>query len=106
MSNVLASEDAEMDTEEWKEEEEEEGRGIAGQKAVYKPSKEEWDEHQRTHIPFRKWCLHCVRGKCKGATHKKCEKSEEEKEQEVPVISLDHVGKKTKDEWSQRVEAN
>ncbi len=49
-----------MDTEEWKEEESEDGRGIAGQKAVYKPSKEEWDEHQRTHIPFRKWCPHIV----------------------------------------------
>ena len=73
---------------------------------MYKPSKEEWDEHQRTHIPFRKWCPHCVRGKCKGATHKKSEKSEEEKEQEVPVILLDYMGKKTKDEWSQRVEAS
>ena len=43
--NVLASEDADMDTEEWKEEESEEGRGIAGQKPVCKPSGKEWDEH-------------------------------------------------------------
>ena len=83
-----------------------EARGITGQKAVYKPSKNEWDEHQKTHIPFRKWCPHCVRGKCKGATHEKGEKSEEGKEQEVPVISLDHMGKKAEDEWPQRVEAS
>ena len=76
-SNAFACEDAVMDTEEWKEEESEEGRGISGQKAVYKPSKEEWDEHERSHIPFRKWCPFCVRGKCKGATHKRTEKSEE-----------------------------
>ena len=77
-SNVLANEDAEMDTEEWKEEECEEGREVAGQKVIYKPSKEEWDAHQRTHIPFRKWCPHCVRGKCKGAVHKRNQKTEEE----------------------------
>ena len=61
IGDAFANEDAEMDTEEWKEEECEEGRAIAGQIAVYKPSKEEWDAHQRVHIPFRKWCPHCVR---------------------------------------------
>ena len=39
--NVLGNEDAAMDTEEWKEEACEEGREIGGQKAIYKPSKEE-----------------------------------------------------------------
>ena len=89
-SNVLANEDAEMDTEEWKEEEREAGREVAGQKAIYRPSKEEWDAHQRTHIPFRKWCPPCVRGRCKGAVHKRNQKTEEEIEQEVPVISNLH----------------
>ena len=32
----------------------EEARVIAGQKAISQPSKEEWDEHMRTHLPFRK----------------------------------------------------
>lgn len=45
------------------EEEAEEGRIIKGQSRVVKPSKEEWDNHMRTHIPYRKWCPHCVRGK-------------------------------------------
>ena len=26
-------------------------------------SKEEFDAHQLTHLPFRSWCDHCVRGK-------------------------------------------
>ena len=30
----------------------EEGRVIPGKKMVYQPSKAEWDEHMRTHIPF------------------------------------------------------
>ena len=53
--------------EESKEMEEEEqvlaeGRIIKGQQRVVKPSKEEWENHMRTHIPYRKWCPHCVRG--------------------------------------------
>ena len=30
----------------------EEGRVITGQKAIHQPTKEEWDEHMRAHIPF------------------------------------------------------
>ena len=29
------------------------------------PSKEEKEEHGKTHIPFRSWCRHCVRGRGK-----------------------------------------
>ena len=46
------------------DEEMEEGRVIVSQKMIYQPSQQEWDDHQITHIPFRKWCPHCVRGKC------------------------------------------
>ena len=38
--------------------------------------------------------------------HKKGEKSEEEREQEASVISLNYMGRKTKDEWSQRAESS
>ena len=69
--NVLAGENADMDTQEWKEDEGEEGVEIAGQKAAHEASKDARDEHQRTHIPFRNCCARCVRGRCKGATHKK-----------------------------------
>lgn len=27
------------------------------------PKKEEVDEHYLTHLPFRRWCQHCVRGR-------------------------------------------
>ena len=29
------------------------------------PSKEEREEHEKTHLPFRNWCQHCVRGRGK-----------------------------------------
>ena len=54
----------------------EEGRAILGQKMVYQPSKQEWDDHQRYHIPFREWCPFCVKGKCITGAHRKGQKSQ------------------------------
>lgn len=34
------------------------------------PSKEEVDEHNLTHLPFRNWCQHCVRGTGCSADHR------------------------------------
>ena len=33
-------------------------------------SKEEFDAHQLTHLPFRSWCDHCVRGKASDDAHR------------------------------------
>ena len=78
--------------------EEEEGRIIRGPKAIYTPSREEWDNHMRSHIPFRRWCPFCVKGRSKSGAHKGCEKSEEEKRNEVPVISIDYMEPKSEEE--------
>ena len=72
-----------------------EERPVQGQKMVYQTTREEWDDHMRTHGVFRKWCPFCVRGKCKSEAHMRTEKSEEELEQEVLVISLDYMGPKS-----------
>ena len=45
------------------EDAEEEGRDVKGQKTIPGPSKEEYEAHMRTHIPYRKWCPFCVKGK-------------------------------------------
>ena len=76
----------------------EEGKTIRGPKAIYTPSKEEWDNHMRSHIPFRRWCPFCVKGRSKSGSHKGCEKSEEEKKKEVPVISIDYMEPKSKED--------
>ena len=73
------------------EELEEEGRIIKGPKAIYKPSQEEWDNHMKSHIPFRRWCPYCVKGRCKSGAHQSLKKTEDEKEKEVPVISFDYM---------------
>ena len=83
----------------------EEARVIAGQKAIYQPSKEEWDEHMRTHLPFRKWCPYCVKAKSKSAVHKRLMKSAEEKEKEVPVIAWDYMGPKSKEDKQGQIDS-
>jgi len=35
-----------------------------------KPSEDEVREHSLTHLPYRSWCRHCVRGRCKSNPHK------------------------------------
>ena len=35
-----------------------------------KPSREEVETHNLTHLPYRNWCRHCVRGRGKAAAHK------------------------------------
>ena len=86
------------ESKEREEGEEEEGRIIRGLKAIYTPSKEEWDNHMRSHIPFRRWCPFCVKGRSKSGAHRGCEKSEEEKKKEVPVISIDYMEPKSEEE--------
>ena len=34
------------------------------------PSKEEREEHEKTHLPYRSWCRHCVRGRGKHRAHR------------------------------------
>ena len=36
------------------------------------PSQKEIDAHELTHLPFRNWCRHCMRGRGKEMAHKKC----------------------------------
>ena len=64
VNETLVNEDVESN--EGLEEESEGARKIAGQKTIYKHTEEEWDETMRTHIPFRRWCPFCVKGKCKS----------------------------------------
>ena len=73
------------------DDEAEEGRPIKGQKATYVPNREDWDSHMRSHIPFRRWCPFCVKGRSKSRAHRKLQKTDEEKDREVPVMSFDYM---------------
>ena len=35
------------------------------------PTEEERRQHEMTHLPYRSWCRHCVKGRGKNAPHKK-----------------------------------
>jgi hypothetical protein len=44
------------------------------------PSKEEREDHEKTHIPFRNWCRHCIRGRGKEEACRKVERDPEKPE--------------------------
>ena len=69
------------------EEEPEEALRAKAVKAPVRPSQEEVDEHMATHLPFRSWCPHCVRGKSKGKPHRKPTKEH----REIPTVALDYT---------------
>ena len=49
------------------------------------PSEVEVEEHNLTHLPYRSWCEHCVRGRGKEMAYRK----KVSPEGELPEISLD-----------------
>ena len=67
---------------------EEEGIKPRYKVASDKPTQREIEEHMITHIPFRDWCPHCVRGKSKSSAHKR---QVQEEVNEVPVVSIDYM---------------
>ena len=52
-----------------------------------RPSKEEVDLHNVTHLPYRSWCPHCVRGKARRRHRRRMRRMKSN----VPVISLDYM---------------
>ena len=50
------------------------------------PTQQEWDDHVKTHVPFRGWCPHCVRGRAKNAPHPIVSRDADA----IPVISFDY----------------
>jgi len=76
-------------------EEGEEGRRSKGLTAPMKVSREEREEHERTHTPYRAWCPVCVKARGRATPHMKGKESQEE---EVPKISMDYFFMSKKDE--------
>ena len=67
----------------------EEARVAKSVNVPVKPSQQEVNEHMLTHLPFRSWCMHCVKGKSKGKPHLSkvlCDKSHD-----VPTVALDYM---------------
>ena len=64
------------------------GEGMAAklQKLKELPSSEEVEVHNLSHVPYRSWCPHCVKGKGVASKHVKQDSSRNE----VPTISMDY----------------
>ena len=56
-------------------------------KAPKEPTPQEREEHNLTHLPYRSWCRHCVRGRGKSEAHRELEA---EKQHSVPHVSFDY----------------
>ena len=72
------------------EEELEEGRTPNALAVPEGPSKQEREEHNLTHIPFRDWCEHCVRARARRRAHRRRKKELKKEElQRVTRIYMD-----------------
>ena len=65
----------------------EEARKPKATRVPARPSQEEVDEHMITHLPFRSWCPHCIRGKSKGKPHRKSDRGN----REIPTVAMDYT---------------
>ena len=79
----------EQEEHEGKDEDEEEGQEPVTRRAPKAPTKEEREKHEATHLPFREWCDHCVRGRARNKPHKKTQEGDEEKEAKLVRVSMD-----------------
>ena len=50
------------------------------------PTKNEVEDHYKTHLPYRSWCRYCVEGKGKMAPHFK----QEHREDGMPEVHFDY----------------
>ena len=58
-------------------------RQVAKMNSPKLPSRAEVEAHNLTHLPFRSWCRHCVRGRGKELSHGRAQR-----ETEVPEFVI------------------
>ena len=88
------SEDEQRVTNRENNEENPENLGEGGEEAVRpktralpkQPSAEEVENHMVTHLPFRDWCPHCVRGKSGSKPHRNTQGVHE-----IPTVAIDYM---------------
>ena len=54
-----------------------------------KPTPEMIAAHEFSHLPFRSWCSHCVRGRGKSFQHRRVQHDQDDEAR--PVVSLDYA---------------
>ena len=76
-------------------EEEEEGTKAKALRQPYQPTQKDIDEHELTHVPFRDWCVHCMKGRGQSNQHRsdQCKKMEGEEitAGAITTFSIDYM---------------
>ena len=65
-------------------------------KAPHRVTQAEREAHEVTHMPYRSWCPHCVRGRGRNTPHR--QRAEEAKVSGVPKIAMDYMFMSAEDE--------
>ena len=88
----------------------EETKSVKMKETLRQPSQREREEHERTHLPFRDWCTHCIKAKSRNDPHKReidVMKDEELRDNAITTVSFDYsyfndkLSKMTKEEYSE-----
>ena len=66
-----------------------------GPKQIVGPSRKDWLNHQKTHLPYQAWCKYCVMGRGKERPHHRVPETHVGP---VPLVQLDFSFIKLKDE--------
>jgi hypothetical protein len=81
------------------EESEEQARTPKTRRSPKAPTKAEREAHDATHLPYRAWCHHCVRGRGAKKPHRRQTTDDKENEDmKVPRILMNYHFMSTKDE--------
>jgi hypothetical protein len=86
--------DADQDVEDFEE------AKVRAKIAPKAPTKQERLDHDATHLPYRSWCKHCVRGRGRNTPHRAAK--DEKEENQVCKVSMDYFFLGQKDEEAGR----
>ena len=88
----------------------EETKAVKMKRTPKQPSQREREEHEKTHLPFRDWCTHCIKAKSRNDPHKReadVMKDEEFRDDAISTVSFDYsyfndkLGKMSKEEYNE-----
>ena len=88
----------------------EDTKSVKMKKTPRQPSQREREEHERTHLPFRDWCTHCIKAKSRNDPLKRetdVMKEEELRDDAISTVPFeysyfnDKLVKITKEEYNE-----
>ena len=87
--NVEGEMEDKQQQEEVSKQDEDEARKPKMRRSPEEPTRQEREEHELTHLPFRSWCPCCIAGKARQWAHKR-RANEKEEGDETPEMHLDY----------------